>query len=157
MQLKEIKAAVLKKGWAGRTLSRSETAERLNPLLGQHIALNRAWDLALTSCKDPDLAAASAALLKTSRMDADKLSETVLSCGAIARAGVQRDPLPSGPAPLLDVVELEGAYLEALKEERQAEHRMRTRAVLARLEKNAETRLEHARGAVRKLRLRRQA
>ena len=157
MQLKEIKAAVLRKGWAGRTLSRAETAERLNPLLRQHIALNRAWDLALSACEDPDLEASSAALLKTSRMDVDKLSETVLSCGAEAHAGLEKDPLPAGPAPLLDVVELEGAYAEALRDERQVEHRMRTRAVLARLEENAQARLEHARGAVRQLRLRRQA
>lgn len=157
MQLREIKAAVLRKGWAGRTLSRAETAERLNPLLRQHIALNRAWDLALSASEDPDLEASSAALLKTSRMDVDKLSETVLSCGAEAHAGLEKDPPPAGPAPLLDVVELEGAYAEALNDERQVEHRMRTRAVLARLEENTQARLEHARGAVRRLRLRRQA
>ena len=157
MQLREIKAAVLRKGWAGRTLSRAETAERLNPLLRQHIALTRAWDLALSASEDPDLEASSAALLKTSRMDVDKLSETVLSCGAEAHAGLEKDPPPAGPAPLLDVVELEGAYAEALNDERQVEHRMRTRAVLARLEENTQARLEHARGAVRKLRLRRQA
>ena len=135
----------------------ADTADRLNPLLKQLIALNRAWDLAIEKCEDPDLAASSAALLKTARMDADKLSETILSCGAVAHAGVARDPLPTGPAPLLDVVDQESAYAEALRRERQFEHQMRTRAVLARLEENAEARLEHARGAVRELRLRRQS
>ncbi len=157
MPLKELKAAVLKKGWAGRTLSRAETATRLNPLLRQQIALNRAWDLAIEACEDPNLVTSSAALLKTARMDADKLSETILSCGVASHAGLERDALSAGPAPLLDVLDLESAYAEALGRERQYEHQMRTRAVLARLEENAQARLEHARGAVRALRLRRQA
>ena len=46
MKVKELKAAILKKGWAGRTLSRAETARRLNPLIKAHMALNHAYDCA---------------------------------------------------------------------------------------------------------------
>ena len=43
MTIKEIKSTILKKGWAGKTISREETVQKLNPLIEAHVALNHAY------------------------------------------------------------------------------------------------------------------
>ena len=60
MGLKEVKSALLKKGWAGRTLSREETVERLNPLIKQHMALNHTHTYVINTCSEQDIAQAPA-------------------------------------------------------------------------------------------------
>ncbi len=157
MRLKSIKEAVLRKGWAGRTLSCADTAARLNPLLRDHVALNRAYDRAADTCPDAHIAEKLTGLQKKARVDVGKLSETVLSCGAPAYSGVEREPEEVLHTSLLDVADLERAFGEALEHERKLEHQMRTQAVLQRLVRHSEERLEFARGAVRHLRLRRGA
>ena len=39
-----IKELLLQKGWAGKTISRSETVERMNPLIREFITLNHHYD-----------------------------------------------------------------------------------------------------------------
>ncbi len=152
MKVKELKAALLKKGWAGRTLSREETANRLNPLIRSHLALNHAYNFAMNHCGDPHVQAGLSAVLKTARTDVGKISETVFSCGAVAYNGTDMEPnqfvLPNGKE-LLALRDEEEAFLAKIRAEKAFEHQMRTEAVLNRLIQNSQERLEFLRGCIR--------
>jgi hypothetical protein len=148
MGLKEVKSALLKKGWAGRTLSRPETVERLNPLIKQHMALNHAYTYVINTCTEPDVTEALAASQKVARVDVGKLMETVFSCGGVAYNGVDLEPedfalAPDDDAMLFALRDQEEAFRDALAEELTLEHQMRTRAVLTRLQTNSQKRLDY--------------
>ena len=154
MRVKDIKAAILKKGWAGRTLSRKETIERLNPLIQRHMALNRAYDHAIRTC--PDAAPTLDVHQKKARVDVGKLIETVFSCGGLAYNGVGMAPeayASSEAEQLLTLKERETALQETLLEECDLEHQMRTEAVLRRCIKNSEDRLNFVRQCAPKRRI----
>jgi len=148
MGLKEVKSALLKKGWAGRTLSREETVERLNPLIKQHMALNHAYTYVVGACSEEDVAAALAGMQKTARIDVGKLMETVFSCGGVAYNGVDMEPEafaldPEDNEMLFELRDQEQAFRDALAEELTLEHQMRTRAVLTRLQTNSQKRFDY--------------
>lgn len=152
MNVKEIKAALLKKGWAGRTLSRAETADRLNPLIRTHMALNHAYSSAIRRCSEKQLRQRLSALQKNARTDVGRMMETVFSCGAVAYSGTDMEPtqfeLPDGE----DFTELrkqEAAFLADLLAEKELEHQMRTEAVLNRLIDSSQDRLEYLRSCIR--------
>ncbi len=147
MGLKEVKSALLKKGWAGRTLSREETVERLNPLIKQHMALNHAHTYVINTCTEQDVAEALAAFQKTARVDVGKLMETVFSCGGVAYNGVEMEPGdfaldPDDNEMLFALRDQEQAFRDAVAEELTLEHQMRTRAVLTRLQTNNQQRFD---------------
>ena len=148
MGLKEVKAALLKKGWAGRTLSREETVERLNPLIKHHMALNHAYNYVVETCTEAEITEALAGLQKTARMDVGKLMETVFSCGGVAYNGVEMEPEdfaldPDDNEMLLALRDQEEAFRDAVAEELTLEHQMRTRAVLTRLQTNSQQRFDY--------------
>lgn len=142
-----LKEAFLKKGWAGRTISREETVARINPLLKRHRELNHYYDYAISHCSDSGVAAALAAQLKVARMDAGKLAETVFSNGGTAYNGTDLEPeaftLPDGDDALLFALyDRERAFLDVLKAEAGVEHQMHTRAILGVVEANSLARVD---------------
>lgn len=139
---------IFRKGRMGRTISREETAERLNPLLEQHVWLNHYYRYA-TECLDNDrLADHLAEELRTARSDVAKLNETILSTGHTPFSGTGIAPEEiemsrEGDYGLLyELLDAEREFLDALKAEGDIEHQMRTRAILDVLKTNSERRLD---------------
>lgn len=148
MGLKEVKQALLKQGWAGRTLSREETIARLNPLIEHHMALNHAYNYVVAACSEQDVTERLAGLQKKARADVGKLMETVFSCGGAAYNGVAMNPddfaLDADDDEMLfQLRDQEQAFYDALAGEAAFEHQMRTRAILAALKTNSEERLDY--------------
>jgi len=85
-----IKEAILNRGWAGKTITRAETVERLNPILLQFLKLNHNYQYVIRSHSDSALTDALKRVQKTARADVGKLSETVLSCGGTPENGTKR-------------------------------------------------------------------
>ncbi len=131
MIFREVKAALLKKGWAGQTLSRNETVERLNPLIHRHIVLNQTyravWD---------DLGTELQAECRKALLDVGKLTETVHSSGGVAVSSVDTtkiDVAVDRSEALFELKRREEAFVAAIEAETAVEHQIRTRAVLSRL------------------------
>ena len=153
MNIRELKSALLKKGWAGRTLSRSKTVEQLNPLITAHMELNHAYNYAIAHHPLSNVRKGLSTLQKTARTDVGKLMETVFSCGAVPPNGTDMDPaqftLPSDNI-LATLCSQEDAFMNSLQQEKTLEHQMRTEAVLNRLLKNSQNRLIYLRGCIRR-------
>ncbi len=138
-----IKGLVLNKGWAGITITREQTAERLNVLIRTLIELMYYYDAALGSGgSGPDLDQVQETM-PVLRADIGKLSETIHSCGAVAYSGTDLDPdsFSSGENDWSAVRDMEEEFIEALTDEKKTEHQMRTRAILGALASNAGERL----------------
>jgi len=143
-----IKEALLGRGWAGKTISRAETVERLNPLIRQYMELNRSYRRAIQSLAESPVSEAFERLQKTARADVAKLSETIHSCGGTPYNGTDLDTedvhLGTDPVELLsELKERETAFRDAVVHQRKnVEHQMRTRGVLEALRSNSEERLD---------------
>jgi len=151
-----IKEFLLNRGWAGQTLSRSETVERLRPLVQQHIELNHHYGAAARHCDDARVVDVLERLLKTARTDVGKLSETVLSCGGTPPNGTELEPEDFAlRGTLLDLFEtlhaLETEFNDALAQELDLEHQMRTRGVLEAIKSNSQDRLNALKALHRRL------
>ncbi len=143
-----MKSLFLKKGWAGKTISREETIERTNPLLRHHNEINFTYDAALARITDESVIERLNEFQRIARNDAGKLSETVLSCGGVPETGVDMGPEDFDPGSNLKeitayLIDREKAFLDALDAERKIEHQMRTRAILENVENNTSSRLEY--------------
>ena len=130
-----IKEAFLQKGWAGKTISRAETVERLNPHIERHIRLNNDYSYVIKSHPSDDVRSRLDATQKIARANVGKLSETVYSCGGVAYTGVDLDPadvdLGSDPQAMLQALHrAEDELISALEAESETEHQMRTRAII---------------------------
>ena len=142
-----IAEALLGKGWMGRTISRAETVEHLNPLVEAHIKLNHAYRAVSRVADDPRVEEALETLLKTARADVGKLSETIFSAGGTAYNGTDLEPEdfdlgPDTATALPTLIEQEEAFQESVKTERNdVEHQMRTRAILELVRDNSKERL----------------
>ncbi|PEN08031.1 hypothetical protein CRI93_06200 [Longimonas halophila] len=142
-----LQEALLGRGWAGRTISREETVEHLNPLVEAHIKLNHAYRAVSRVADDPRVEEALESLLKTARADVGKLSETIFSAGGSAYNGTDLEPDDFDLGPDLDtalpnLIEQEEAFQDAVKTERNdVEHQMRTRAILELVRDNSQERL----------------
>ncbi len=141
-----IKEALLNRGWAGKTLSRSETVDRLNPLIRQHIELNHHYGAAIRHCDDERVVDVLERLQKTARADVGKLSETILSSGGTPYNGTDLSPkdftLEGSLSDLFEELhDLETAFNDGLAEEIDLEHQMRTRGVLEAVKSNSQDRL----------------
>ena len=152
MTIKEIKSTILRKGWAGKTISRDETVQKLNPLIEAHVALNHAYTSLLPLLKSYDAKQELASILKTARLDVGKLMEVVFSCGGTAFNGTAIEPgsfaLSSNNA-LTELRKQEDTFREFLMAERPVEHQIRTEAVLTRLLTNSDVRLSFIRTCTR--------
>jgi len=143
-----IKEALLGRGWAGKTITRAETVERLNPLLLQHLKLNHNYEYVIRSHSDTAVTGALKRVQKTARADVGKLNETILSCGGSPENGTDLEPddfdLGDDELEMLyQLQDLETEWNEALTRERkEIEHQMRTRGILEALKSNSTERLE---------------
>lgn len=125
----------LNKGGAGRSLSREDTVEALNPLVVHHAALIDAYDLALRTLADRDAAQEIERVMNRLRTELVKLKESVLASGGVPPNGVGRaaiDPLGNNDADVLrTLAERESAYRGALKDALgYPHHQIRTIAIL---------------------------
>ncbi|MFP4229080.1 MAG: hypothetical protein ACLFTE_09665 [Salinivenus sp.] len=143
-----IKELLLGRGWAGKTISRSETVDRLNPLIRQHIELNYYYRGVIRDADDPAVAEALERVQKTARADVGKLSETIHSCGGTPYNGTDLEPEDFSldgdqTDPLAQLQEMEQSFRDAVVHERKnVEHQMRTRGILEALRSNSTERLE---------------
>jgi hypothetical protein len=142
-----LKDLLLQKGWAGKTISRAETVDRVNPVIHRLIALNQHYDAFLRSSREEGLDAELASLQKTARADVGKLAETVFSCGGTPYNGTDLEPSSfavdnNQRAALTALRDLETSFVDFVADEVNVEHQMRTRAILAVVKANAETRLK---------------
>lgn len=142
-----IKEALLGRGWAGKTLSRAETVRHLNPLIRQHVELNHYYEVAIRTLDDERVVDVLERLQKTGRTDVSKLSETVLSAGDTPYNGTDLKTsdfeLPDAPADMLrQLHDLEQRFNDALADQLDLEHQMRTRGVLEAVKSNSTDRQE---------------
>ena len=151
-----IKELVFQKGWIGKTISRAETVERLNPIMREHMIVNRSYDAVIHAMPGTETADLLANLQKTARMNVSKLAETVFSCGGTAYSGTDLDPaafaLPGGVEGLEKLGQLDSDLLDALNDEGAIEHQMRTRAILDVLRASTKERLDALRAEQKKIR-----
>jgi hypothetical protein len=150
-----LKDLLLGKGWAGTTISRSETIERLNPLIKQFMTMNRHYKHVVHSHGDPGVVETLKDMLKTARTDVGKLSETVLSCGGAAYNGTDLsaedvDLANDDTEMLFQLQDMEEAFQDAVEAEiNEVEHQMRTRAILNVVLTNSQQRLDTLRSMTR--------
>lgn len=152
MTVKDIKSAVLKKGWAGKTISRKETAQRLNPLIEEHVKLKHAYFNLLPHLEVDREEHELQHVLEILRLDVGKLKELVFSCGETAFNGTSLEPESftlANNEPVADLYAREHALSELLSAEHPIEHQIRTEAVLTRLRKNSVIRLNFIRACAR--------
>lgn len=137
----------MNKGWAGRTLSRQETAERLNPLIRRYYELNHQYDQTIRQINSREAASVLNGFQKTARVDIAKLSETVLSAGYPSYNGVDLDPKDFAQdgtdAELIDrLIAKEDEFGRLVADELDLEHQIRTRAILQLIRQNSQSRLD---------------
>ena len=137
---------IFRKGRMGATISRTETAERLQPILKKHVWLNHYYRHATEQLENRALAQHLGEELRTARSDVSKLNETILSAGHTPFSGTQIEPsdieMPAGDYGLLfHLLDAEEDLHDALAAESDIEHQMRTRAILGVLKTNSERRL----------------
>jgi len=142
-----LKKLFLQKGWAGKTITRLETIDRINPLIRQHIVLNRSYDDAEKNISNREFASKIVDLQKKARMNVGKLVEIVFSSGGVAYSGTDIEPssvhVGEGDDRIVETLAgLEGELLDAVRAESKIEHHMRTRAVLQTVERDAADRLK---------------
>ncbi|NNF03472.1 MAG: hypothetical protein HKN17_03300 [Rhodothermales bacterium] len=139
MGLKEL---FLQKGWAGRTISREETVDRLNPIIRIMTEMLHRY-AAVRDASDADERREIERVMKTLRADIGKMAETVFSCGGTAYSGTELDPddFAADSDGFMRVLEAEDAFASALAEEKDIEHQMRTRAILAKVAENHDDRM----------------
>ena len=142
-----IKDAFLNKGWAGRTIDRRATIERLNPLIRMHHELNHAYNHAINRVSDAETAGRLEAFQRIARADIGKLSESVLSAGGVAYNGLDLetggDDGDDEKTIIRRLRDSEEAFQRRLKDELGENHQIRSRAILAVVLGNSSDRLEY--------------
>lgn len=143
-----LKDLLLQKGWAGTTISRSETVERFNPLIRAHIHLNRYYDFAVKTISDSAVTTALAKLQHDARMQVNKMCETVFSNGGVAYSGTDVSPedfVIEGDEDdiLFRLFDMESNFRNAILAEGDIEHHMRSRAIFLNVEQQSSKRLDY--------------
>lgn len=139
-----IKDLILQKGWAGKTISRAETADRVNRLIRPLVELLRLYNAAIADTGDSANLSAVQQVMPILRADIGKLAETVHSAGAVAYSGAEQTDVSFAELEIdwSNVLENEAVYSERVSDEKAIEHEMRTRAVLANIVANSVRRQE---------------
>ncbi len=136
-----IKDLVLNKGWAGTTITRQATADRLNLLIRPLIELMYSYNSAVILPKASGNYEEIQQTLPDLRADIGKLSETIHSSGVAAFSGTELDQGSfASDMTWATVLDREEAFAKLLSDEKAYEHHIRTRAVLGALAANSETR-----------------
>jgi hypothetical protein len=146
----------LNKGGAGPSLSRADSAARLLPLVERHLDLHNAYEVAIDRMDDKALADKLRALLKRARVELAKLNETVYSLGGTPPHGVDRElkdyDLGATDAHRVHTLDTyERAYRDALTDEIQQNHMLRTLAIIENNRRASEERLTALRQATERL------
>lgn len=139
------------RGGIGPSMSRAETVERLNPLIEQHMRLNKSYNTAIEGLSDDDIVEQLSAFQKTARADVGKLAETVLSAGGTAYNGVDLrgvtfDLGGDDTDMLFALRDREQALHDDVTDELDNNHQMRTRAILEVVQNNSAERLDYLKG-----------
>lgn len=144
-----IKELLLQKGWAGRTISRDETAERLNPIIRIMTEMMHRY-AGVREQANAEERPEIERVLKTLRADIGKVAETVFSCGGTAYSGTELEPddFAAGSNGWQSLLDAEDVLAAALREEKNVEHQMRTRAILGVVAENHEDRMKLIRSHV---------
>lgn len=126
--------AILNKGGAGKSISRAETADRLSALMRRYNEIMFAYDAA-ASVSSTETADALEQVVHGVRDDVGKLSELILSAGAVPPLGTDIEPGDVSVGrdeaeALAAVTRLERAFEDALKGESGVKHYLRTIATL---------------------------
>lgn len=144
----KLKELLLGRGWAGQTITRAETVQRLNPIVKQHIELNHNYEAAIRAIGLQPVTDALSAMQRTARMDVGKISETIYSAGGSAYNGTDLEPgdfdLGERASDMVgSLISLERDFRNTVRTERdEIEHQIRTRAILELLESNSHDRLK---------------
>jgi hypothetical protein len=137
-----IKDLLLNKGWAGTTIDRAETVDRINPVIRSLTELMHYYEFAASQSAQMGKETIAQSQ-RTLRMDIGKLCETVYSCGGVAYSGTDIEPgslTLDGSVPDR-LTEHERAFCDLVDAEGAIEHQIRTRAVLGVARANGEARL----------------
>ncbi len=146
---------IFNRGGFGPSMSRSETIEHINPIVEQHVRLNRSYNQVIDALSDNEVADRLRALQKTARADVGKLSETVLSAGGTAYngtdlRGVTFDLGETDTDMLFALRDREQALHDAVTDDLDANHQMRTRAILEVVQGNSAERLDFLKGVTQR-------
>lgn len=140
-----LKELAFQKGWAGITISRAETIERLNPIIREHMIVNRSYDSVIASTADAEAKKTLNDLQRIARANVGKIAETIYSCGGVAFNGTDLEPsnfaLGSGKQALDKLREMDEDLIELVEKESAIEHQMRTRAILGVVKESTEQRI----------------
>lgn len=126
----------LNKGGAGRSMTRAESIDALNPVIHRYAELLMAYEAALRDLSDRDLAGALDGVMSRARTELAKLKESVFALGGTPPNSTDLDPadvrLGRDDAEILHALnERERAYRDALRDAIDLpHHQMRTTAIL---------------------------
>lgn len=138
---------IFNRGGAGRSMTRKESIEAINPLVREHQKLLHAYDAALRTLGDRDLAAQINSGMNRARTELAKLRETIYSLGGDTSNGVDLDPdvhLGDTDAAIVHALdERERAYRDALQRTLEMPHQqLRSTAILENNITGSKTRLD---------------
>ena len=150
-----LKELIFNKGGIGKSLSRQETVERINPLIREHIALNHQHDYVIRTIGDAEIAERLEQFQKIARVDVGKLAEVVFSAGGTAYSGVDMEPddfnLGTDPAEMIHrLLEAEQRFLQLVNDELKLNHQIRTKATLNLVRQHSEERLRYLQEVARR-------
>lgn len=139
--------SVMNRGGAGRSMTREESVEALNPLVDRHHALLHAYDAALRTLGDRAIADRLNSGMNAARTELAKLKESVFSLAGTPPNGTELDPdvrLGDTDAEIVHALDAaERAYRDALTDTLgMAHHQIRTTAILENNLKGSNARLD---------------
>ena len=151
-----LKDLLLNKGGAGRSLSRHESAERLDAVLRRHLELNYAHADVIRRVDEVDVARQLEHFQKKARADVGKLRETMYSFGSVAYTGTDLEPddfhLGDGDEMLFGLLDREQGLIDLVEGELALKgpgHQIRTKAILNHVLTNSQERLNYLKGLTR--------
>ena len=138
---------IFNKGGAGRSMTREESVEALSPLVREHQKLLLAYDTAIRTLRDRDLAAQINSGMNRARTELAKLRETIFSLGGDTSNGVDLDTdvrLGDSDAAIVHALDdRERAYRDELQRTlKLSHHQMRSIAILENTVKGSNARLD---------------
>ena len=138
---------ILNLGGAGRSMTRQESVDAINPVVARHAQVLLAYDAAIRDLQDRDIADALGDVMNRARTELAKLKETVFSLGGTPPNSTEFDPatirLGSDDAEILhNLDDIERRYRDTLHEAIGMSHQqIRTTAILENNVKGSDVRL----------------
>ena len=138
---------IFNRGGAGRSMTREESVEAISPLVREHQQLLHAYDVAIRTLGDRDLAARLNDGMNRARTELAKLKETIFSLAGTPPNGVDLDPdvrLGTSDAAIVHALDdRERAYRDALQDTLKMPHQqLRSTAILENNLKGSNARID---------------